>query len=87
MPFKLVKLGNPVERVPIMNKQLLDLYNLYKYVKDLGGSTEVSCNCNQQKWDHLMKKFKIILVNSGNGEKVVEQSCYQYGIGMFRYDC
>ena len=44
--------GTPVNRIPIMAKQVLDLYRLYKLVTEKGGLVEV---INKKLWREITK--------------------------------
>lgn len=48
-------LGSPVNRIPIMAKQVLDLYLLYKLVVDKGGLVEV---INRKIWRDITKGLR-----------------------------
>uniref|UniRef100_A0A8C5E5X6 AT-rich interactive domain-containing protein 3 n=1 Tax=Gouania willdenowi TaxID=441366 RepID=A0A8C5E5X6_GOUWI len=48
--------GTPVNRIPIMAKQVLDLYKLYKLVTDKGGLVEV---INKKIWREITKGLNL----------------------------
>ncbi|XP_070402412.1 AT-rich interactive domain-containing protein 3A [Nothobranchius furzeri] len=48
--------GTPVNRIPIMAKQVLDLYNLYKLVTEKGGLVEV---INKKIWREITKGLNL----------------------------
>ncbi|KAI3371200.1 hypothetical protein L3Q82_023821 [Scortum barcoo] len=50
------KRGTPVNRIPIMAKQVLDLYRLYKLVTDKGGLVEV---INKKIWREITKGLNL----------------------------
>ncbi|XP_051924241.1 AT-rich interactive domain-containing protein 3A [Hippocampus zosterae] len=50
------KRGTPVNRIPIMAKQVLDLYTLYKLVTEKGGLVEV---INKKMWREITKGLKL----------------------------
>ncbi|XP_019716439.1 AT-rich interactive domain-containing protein 3A [Hippocampus comes] len=50
------KRGTPVNRIPIMAKQVLDLYTLYKLVTEKGGLVEV---INKKIWREITKGLKL----------------------------
>uniref|UniRef100_A0A3Q3KGZ5 AT-rich interactive domain-containing protein 3 n=1 Tax=Mastacembelus armatus TaxID=205130 RepID=A0A3Q3KGZ5_9TELE len=50
------KRGTPVNRIPIMAKQVLDLYKLYKLVTDKGGLVEV---INKKIWREITKGLNL----------------------------
>lgn len=50
------KRGTPVNRIPIMAKQVLDLYMLYKLVTDKGGLVEV---INKKIWREITKGLNL----------------------------
>ncbi|NWI55210.1 ARI3A protein, partial [Calyptomena viridis] len=50
------KRGTPVNRIPIMAKQVLDLYTLYQLVTDKGGLVEV---INKKIWREITKGLKL----------------------------
>ncbi|XP_041691899.1 AT-rich interactive domain-containing protein 3A-like isoform X2 [Coregonus clupeaformis] len=50
------KRGTPVNRIPIMAKQVLDLYTLYKLVTDKGGLVEV---INKKIWREITKGLNL----------------------------
>lgn len=49
-------LGTPVNRIPIMAKQVLDLYMLYKLVTEKGGLVEV---INKKIWREITKGLNL----------------------------
>lgn len=49
-------LGSPVNRIPIMAKQVLDLYRLYKLVTEKGGLVEV---INKKIWREITKGLNL----------------------------
>lgn len=48
--------GTPVNRIPIMAKQVLDLYTLYQLVTDKGGLVEV---INKKIWREITKGLNL----------------------------
>ncbi|XP_075996807.1 AT-rich interactive domain-containing protein 3A-like isoform X2 [Genypterus blacodes] len=50
------KRGTPVNRIPIMAKQVLDLYKLYKLVTEKGGLVEV---INKKNWREITKGLSL----------------------------
>ncbi|XP_029430670.1 AT-rich interactive domain-containing protein 3B isoform X2 [Rhinatrema bivittatum] len=50
------KKGTPISRIPIMAKQLLDLYMLYKLVTEKGGLVEV---INKKMWREVTKGLNL----------------------------
>ncbi|CAJ1068664.1 AT-rich interactive domain-containing protein 3A [Xyrichtys novacula] len=50
------KRGTPVNRIPIMAKQVLDLYTLYKLVTEKGGLVEV---INKKIWREITKGLRL----------------------------
>ena len=48
--------GTPVNRIPIMAKQTLDLYELYKLVTHKGGLVEV---INKKIWREITKGLNL----------------------------
>ena len=48
--------GTPVNRIPIMAKQVLDLYRLYKLVTEKGGLVEV---INKKIWREITKGLNL----------------------------
>ncbi|XP_010010488.1 PREDICTED: AT-rich interactive domain-containing protein 3A-like, partial [Nestor notabilis] len=50
------KRGTPVNRIPIMAKQVLDLYTLYQLVTDKGGLVEV---INKKIWREITKGLNL----------------------------
>ncbi|XP_032888270.1 AT-rich interactive domain-containing protein 3C isoform X3 [Amblyraja radiata] len=50
------KRGTPVNRIPIMAKQVLDLYSLYKLVTEKGGLVEV---INKKIWREITKGLNL----------------------------
>ncbi|KFO73870.1 AT-rich interactive domain-containing protein 3A, partial [Cuculus canorus] len=50
------KRGTPVNRIPIMAKQVLDLYTLYRLVTDKGGLVEV---INKKIWREITKGLNL----------------------------
>ena len=48
--------GTPVNRIPIMAKQVLDLYTLYKLVTEKGGLVEV---INKKIWREITKGLNL----------------------------
>lgn len=48
--------GTPVNRIPIMAKQVLDLYELYKLVVERGGLVEV---INKKIWREITKGLNL----------------------------
>lgn len=49
-------IGTPVNRIPIMAKQVLDLYMLYKLVTEKGGLVEV---INKKIWREITKGLNL----------------------------
>lgn len=54
--FSLSSVGTPVNRIPIMAKQVLDLYMLYKLVTEKGGLVEV---INKKIWREITKGLNL----------------------------
>ncbi|XP_010767244.1 AT-rich interactive domain-containing protein 3A-like, partial [Notothenia coriiceps] len=54
--FITILLGTPVNRIPIMAKQVLDLYMLYKLVTEKGGLVEV---INKKIWREITKGLNL----------------------------
>lgn len=52
----LLVVGTPVNRIPIMAKQVLDLYMLYKLVTEKGGLVEV---INKKLWREITKGLNL----------------------------
>lgn len=52
----LSSIGTPVNRIPIMAKQVLDLYMLYKLVTEKGGLVEV---INKKIWREITKGLNL----------------------------
>lgn len=52
----LASTGTPVNRIPIMAKQVLDLYMLYKLVTEKGGLVEV---INKKIWREITKGLNL----------------------------
>ena len=50
--FLLLVTGTPINRLPIMAKQVLDLYELYNLVLARGGLVEV---INKKQWQEVIK--------------------------------
>ena len=50
------KIGKPVTRIPIMAKQVLDLYELYRLVVQHGGLVEV---INKKLWREITKGLNL----------------------------
>ncbi|KAK8393005.1 hypothetical protein O3P69_013204 [Scylla paramamosain] len=50
------KRGTPINRLPIMAKQVLDLYELYKLVVERGGLVDV---INKKLWQEIIKGLKL----------------------------
>lgn len=48
--------GTPVNRIPIMAKQVLDLYKLFKLVTEKGGLVEV---INKKIWREITKGLNL----------------------------
>ena len=48
--------GTPVNRIPIMAKQVLDLYMLYRLVTEKGGLVEV---INKKLWREITKGLNL----------------------------
>lgn len=48
--------GTPVNRIPIMAKQVLDLYTLYKLVTEKGGLVEV---INKKIWREITRGLNL----------------------------
>nr|XP_009940990.1 PREDICTED: AT-rich interactive domain-containing protein 3C [Opisthocomus hoazin] len=55
-PFGTQRPGTPVNRIPIMAKQVLDLYTLYRLVTDKGGLVEV---INKKIWREITKGLNL----------------------------
>ncbi|XP_078388335.1 AT-rich interactive domain-containing protein 3A-like [Cetorhinus maximus] len=55
-PNVLMEKGTPVNRIPIMAKQVLDLYMLYKLVTEKGGLVEV---INKKIWREITKGLNL----------------------------
>ncbi|KAK8393360.1 hypothetical protein O3P69_013393 [Scylla paramamosain] len=49
-------MGTPINRLPIMAKQVLDLYELYKLVVERGGLVDV---INKKLWQEIIKGLKL----------------------------
>lgn len=54
--LSMFSLGTPVNRIPIMAKQVLDLYMLYKLVTEKGGLVEV---INKKIWREITKGLNL----------------------------
>lgn len=54
--FALLHPGTPVNRIPIMAKQVLDLYKLYTLVTEKGGLVEV---INKKIWREITKGLNL----------------------------
>lgn len=54
--FALLLSGTPVNRIPIMAKQVLDLYKLYTLVTEKGGLVEV---INKKIWREITKGLNL----------------------------
>lgn len=54
--FALLRSGTPVNRIPIMAKQVLDLYKLYTLVTEKGGLVEV---INKKIWREITKGLNL----------------------------
>lgn len=54
--FALLHSGTPVNRIPIMAKQVLDLYKLYTLVTEKGGLVEV---INKKIWREITKGLSL----------------------------
>lgn len=54
--FDLLYSGTPVNRIPIMAKQVLDLYKLYTLVTEKGGLVEV---INKKIWREITKGLNL----------------------------
>ena len=54
LPFSAA--GTPVNRIPIMAKQVLDLYELYRLVVSKGGLVEV---INKKLWREITKGLNL----------------------------
>lgn len=54
--YLLILSGTPVNRIPIMAKQVLDLYRLYKLVTEKGGLVEV---INKKIWREITKGLNL----------------------------
>lgn len=52
----LLSAGTPVNRIPIMAKQVLDLYMLYKLVVEKGGLVEV---INKKIWREITRGLNL----------------------------
>lgn len=48
--------GTPINRIPIMAKQILDLYMLYKLVTEKGGLVEI---INRKIWREVTKGLNL----------------------------
>ncbi len=48
--------GTPINRLPIMAKQVLDLYELYNLVTARGGLVEV---INKKQWQEIIKGLNL----------------------------
>ena len=48
--------GTPINRLPIMAKQVLDLYELYNQVVEKGGLVEV---INKKQWQEIIKGLSL----------------------------
>ncbi|MGH0120765.1 UNVERIFIED_CONTAM: hypothetical protein FKN15_027131 [Acipenser sinensis] len=55
-PIQKIKKGTPVNRIPIMAKQVLDLYMLYMLVTEKGGLVEV---INKKLWREITKGLNL----------------------------
>ena len=54
--IKYFALGTPINRLPIMAKQVLDLYELYNLVTARGGLVEV---INKKQWQEIIKGLNL----------------------------
>ena len=54
--FLLIFAGTPINRLPIMAKQVLDLYELYNLVVERGGLVDV---INKKLWQEIIKGLKL----------------------------
>lgn len=54
--FLCIITGTPVNRIPIMAKQVLDLYSLYRLVTEKGGLVEV---INKKLWREITKGLNL----------------------------
>ena len=54
--YPLIYSGTPVNRIPIMAKQVLDLYRLYKLVTEKGGLVEV---INKKIWREITRGLNL----------------------------
>lgn len=54
--FSLTHAGSPINRIPIMAKQVLDLYELYQLVVARGGLVEV---INKKIWREITKGLNL----------------------------
>lgn len=54
--FPLIYSGTPVNRIPIMAKQVLDLYRLFRLVTEKGGLVEV---INKKIWREITKGLNL----------------------------
>ena len=53
---QLIYAGTPVNRIPIMAKRVLDLYELYRLVVSKGGLVEV---INKKLWREITKELNL----------------------------
>ena len=58
--------GKTIKRIPIVDKEILDLYNLFKFVTSKGGSVKVTCS---KQWSEIGKLLKI---NNRNSRRVIK---------------
>ena len=49
-------LGTPINRLPVMAKHVLDLYELYNLVVEKGGLVEV---INKKQWQEIIRDLKL----------------------------
>ena len=54
--FRSCMTGTPINRLPIMAKQVLDLYELYNLVVEKGGLVEV---INKKQWQEIIKGLNL----------------------------
>ncbi len=54
--FLFLHVGTPINRLPIMAKQVLDLYELYNLVTARGGLVEV---INKKQWQEIIKGLNL----------------------------
>lgn len=54
--FSRTTTGTPINRIPIMAKQILDLYMLYKLVTEKGGLVEI---INKKIWREITKGLNL----------------------------